>query len=56
MSGAKLDANFQTVVDPTTQALFPLQVHSDGTFMTMINESGVSIKVTNIVIPKSQRC
>lgn len=51
MAGAKLDANFQTVVDPATQALFPLQVHSDGTFMTMINEAGVSVKVTNIVIP-----
>ncbi|HEX4458145.1 MAG TPA: hypothetical protein VIA18_09245, partial [Polyangia bacterium] len=31
--------------------LFPMQVTSDGTFMTMANQAGVSVKVTNIVIP-----
>jgi outer membrane protein assembly factor BamB len=51
MAGAKLDAGNATVIDPATQALFPLQVQSDGTFLTMINQAGVSVKVTNIVIP-----
>jgi outer membrane protein assembly factor BamB len=52
MAGAKLAADSnQTVVDPATKALFPLDVTYDGGFVTMLNQAGVSVEVTNIVIP-----
>ncbi len=52
MAGAKLAADSnQTVVDPATKALFPLDVTYDGGFVTMANQDGVSVEVTNIVIP-----
>jgi outer membrane protein assembly factor BamB len=52
MAGAKLAADSNaTVIDPATQALFPLEVSYAGGFITLINADGVRVKVTNATIP-----
>jgi outer membrane protein assembly factor BamB len=52
MAGAKLAADSNaTVIDPATQALFPLEVDYGGGFITLINANGVRVKVTNATIP-----
>jgi len=52
MAGAKLAADSNaTVIDPATKALFPLDVTYAGGALTMVNLAGVSVEVTNIVIP-----
>ncbi len=50
--GAKLaEGENQTVVDPTTQVLFPLQVAYDGGLLTLTNESGFSIEFNHLRLP-----
>jgi outer membrane protein assembly factor BamB len=52
LAGAKLAADSnRTVIDPSTRALFPLEVTFETPFMTLQNQAGLSVEVTNIVIP-----
>lgn len=52
MVGAKLaEGENKTVIDPATKALMPLAVRWDEGALTLTNDDGVSVEVTNAVIP-----
>ncbi len=52
MAGAKLlETENRTVIDPTTKALFPLEVTSDGGLVTLVNLDGLRVEVMNIAMP-----
>jgi outer membrane protein assembly factor BamB len=52
MAGAKLAEGVnQTVIDPATRALATLEVGYTGGLLTLANQDGLSVEVTNAVIP-----
>lgn len=52
MVGAKLaDGVNETVIDPATKALFPLELAADGGLVTLSNQDGLRVEVTNIALP-----
>jgi hypothetical protein len=52
MIGAKLaEGENRTVVDPTTRALFPLEIVHDGDLVTFKSEQTLRVEVMNVVIP-----
>ncbi len=52
MIGAKLaEGENRTVVDPTTRALFPLEVKLDGDLITFASSETLRVEVMNAVIP-----
>ncbi len=52
MIGAKLaDGENRTVVDPTTRALFPLELAQDGDLVTLSSSEHLRVEITGAVIP-----
>jgi hypothetical protein len=52
MIGARLaDGENRTIVDPTTRALFPLEVLRDGDRVTFASAETLRVEVMNVVIP-----
>lgn len=52
MIGAKLaEQENTTVIDPTTRALFPLELHQNGDLVTFSSSETLRMEVMNIVVP-----
>ncbi|HEY2515273.1 MAG TPA: PQQ-binding-like beta-propeller repeat protein, partial [Polyangiaceae bacterium] len=51
MVGGMLDANGNTVVDPASKALFPLDVNVNGAMVTLGAQGGLAVQITNIDLP-----
>lgn len=51
MIGARLDEGDATVADPTTRALFPLEVAHDGDLLTLSSREALRVEVMSAVIP-----
>jgi outer membrane protein assembly factor BamB len=52
MAGAVLpEGKTDAVIDPTTQTLLPLVLSYDGGLLTLSNDSGLEVDVTNVLIP-----
>jgi outer membrane protein assembly factor BamB len=52
MVGAKLrDTDNTTVIDPTSKAIFPLDVTNAGGIVTLVNRDGLDVQIMNTSIP-----
>ena len=51
MIGGTLDANGNTIPDPTSEALFPLAMTVDGSLVTFTNQDGLTVEVMSLDMP-----
>ena len=51
LDGAKLTPEGETVIDPATRAVFPVEIDYAGGFMTVSNENSLSLDVMNFRLP-----
>lgn len=51
LDGAMLTADGQTVIDPATRAVFPVEITDQGGFVTVSNQNSLSLDVMNFRLP-----